>query len=1071
MPPRQHATSRVLDFPGHTFLGVTILDRLLGINPVTAAAVVDVPVGTAATSEGALRELDPVAARAFGITVEGGPVTRSVAMQIPTIRRGRNMICGTISALPLVCSRYQDGRQVMVQRTLLQQLDPRCAPAYTLAMTVDDLMFRPVSWWRVTARDATEYPSSIERLAPERVQVQPETAESVGRVLVDGHEVADRDIIRIDGPDEGLLAHGGPIIRLALSLMRGAKRTADDDVPTGKLALREGATEPSSAPGSAGDGSDRSQVDKLLDDWEAARAARTTAYLNSALDYETVASTAAQRQLKELSDMVATDLARVLNLPASRVNAPQGSGMTYTNTEADRRDLVDITLTPYLTAIAQRLSMGDVTPAGQSVTFDLTGYVRGTITELVAAGAAAITAGIVSREEVRTGWLGLPPGAPELAAPGAGEAPASPAAATATASTQLQLVTAAGMVGVDQDARTIAGLVVPYGPAGATSGGRLTFAAGSIAISAARRVKLLREHAQADSLGAGVAFEELTAAEVDARMIAAGLEPIGVAGLWATFAVAPGENGDRALAEAASGVRDAFSIGVELNDTTLTALASHQGLDPVAAGGQLREVSLVSVPAYDDARVAAGAQLVVSSWTTQAAATPGQPPTTGRNTTMSPEQQARLLELQTRQTNGETLTDQEQQELDALQALAQVYPPTAAPGGATAPAATASTPVTTAASTPPAVVPAVGGNARAGGEASVYAFAGNDGPSVITDLMRASLRGDGEAGERVARFNAQLAGGNPASVQAFVTAAATRDNIDGIGTDLPSMFQPNPNRPDLMRALVDVKRPFISRLTTVPITNAQPFAIPKVGEFTGVGPHTEGTPHRAAGTLSLGGDVVSPTATSGAWEASRELLDAANPVLDAIAARAMLRDYARQSEGKLVTLLAARAAQAGAVIYGVDDLMSFRNALVDFVNDDEEAADIAAVSKALLKDFLAEIDGVDRPQLPYVGPSNAVGSAAAGYVNLSIDGTDVFRATRLDAGLAAADPSDGPIVGAKNGVIARSEGILWAESNVLQFRFDEVLGPGVIKLALWAYSGAAILDTSDVRIISAAAPA
>src|SRR5207247_1049497 len=106
--------------------------------------------------------------------------------------------------------------------------------------------------------------------------------------------------------------------------------------------------------------------------------------------------------------------------------------------------------------------------------------------------------------EVRTGWLGLPPGAPELAAPGAGEASASPAAATATASTQLQLVTAAGMVGVDQDARTIAGLVVPYGPAGATSGGRLTFAAGSIAISAARRVKLLREHAQADSLGAGV---------------------------------------------------------------------------------------------------------------------------------------------------------------------------------------------------------------------------------------------------------------------------------------------------------------------------------------------------------------------------------------------------------------------------------------------------------------------------------------------------------------------------------------------------------------------------------------
>lgn len=1083
MPPRQHAASHIVDNLGCTFLGVKLLDRLLGQTPVTefaqAAAVVNVPVGTAATSEGALRELDPVAAVAFGINLDGGPVTRQVALQIPTIRRGRNMICGTVGSLPLVAFRRPaDGTPwSTVDRRLFAQLDPRCTPSHTLQMTVDDLLFRDVAWWRVTERDTTGYPVAIERLAPERVQVQPETSESVGRVLVDGKEAHDRDLIRFDGPgDGGLLANGGPVIRLALSLIRGAKRTADDDVPTGKLTLREGATEPSNEPGSATDGSGRSQVEKMLDDWEAARAARTTAYLNSAIDYETVASTAQQRQLSELSDMVATDLARLLNLPASRVNAPQGSGMTYTNTEADRRDLVDVTLTPYLAAIEQRLSMGDVTPSTQGVMFDLTGYVRGTTQELVTAGAAAVAAGLASREEVRTRWLGLPPGAPELpSAPGAGEAPASTPTASAR---RLQMVTANGTVGVDHAARTISGLVVPFGLAGHTSSGRLTWASGAdLRISSPRRVKLLREHDQTDSLGAGVTFEALTAAEVDARMTAAGLDPLGVPGLWATFAVAPGPNGDRALAEAESGVRDAFSVGVELDDATLTALASRQGHEPIAAAGQLREVSLVSVPAYDDARVAAGAQLTVSAWEHIAtAATPSSPaaPTTERNTTtMSPEQQARLLELQTRSQGGETLTDAEQQELDALQALAAVYPPT---GGTPPPAepAAASTAVTTAAGTAtasgPTVIPAVAGTARTTSEPSVYAFAGAEGNSIVTDLLRAHLRGDGEAGERVARFNAQLAGGNPGAVQAFVTAAATRTDIDGAGTDLPSMFQPNPNRPDLMRALVDVKRPFISRLNTVPITNAQPFSIPEVGEFTGVGPHTEGTPHRAAGTLTLGGDTVTPTATSGAWEASRELIDASNPVLDQIAARAMLRDYQRQTEGKIVTLLAARAAQAGAVLYGVDTLIDLRTALIDFVNDDEEAADLVGISKALLKDFGAELDDVSRPQLPFVGPANAQGTIQAGFVNLSVDGVDVFRAARLDAGLAAADPSDGPVVGAKNGVMARSEGILWCESNVLQFRFDEVLGPGVIKLALWAYSGAAILDTADVKIISAAAP-
>lgn len=277
------------------------------------------------------------------------------------------------------------------------------------------------------------------------------------------------------------------------------------------------------------------------------------------------------------------------------------------------------------------------------------------------------------------------------------------------------------------------------------------------------------------------------------------------------------------------------------------------------------------------------------------------------------------------------------------------------------------------------------------------------------------------------------------------------------------MWQNSPNRPDLMRQLVDVKRPLVSRLARIPITNAQPFAIPEVGEFSGVGDHTEGTPHRAAGTLSLSGDTVTPTATSGAWEVSRELLDAGNPALDRIAIRAMLRDYQRQTEGKIVSLLDVLAASADAHRYGVATAIALRSAMQAFVNDDDEAADLIALSKGLLGLITEDVDDVNRPQLPFVGHSNALGSVSAGYTGLTIDGQELFRAARLDAGVTDAN------VAGSVGVLARSEGILWAESAVQQFRFDEVLGPGVIKLALWAYSGAAILDTADVQIINSGA--
>lgn len=616
-----------------------------------------------------------------------------------------------------------------------------------------------------------------------------------------------------------------------------------------------------------------------------------------------------------------------------------------------------------------------------------------------------------------------------------------PTLATAS-SAALVTATVSADLTADPATRELSGIVVPFGKPGRTSAGALTFTAGSLTWSDPSRVKLLREHNQG-GIVYGYALELIERPE----------------GLWGRFAVADGPAGDEALAEAAAKLRDAFSVGVELDETTKQRLARARGA-AVAGAGQLREVSLVAVPAFDDARMGAAADLTTATTNTTSTAPREDTPT------MNEQQKRRLAALRAQ----ETMTQAEAAELSQLAALEGAAPaagepaPAAAPAGDAAPAATAtaSTALATAGAVAgPVAVPAVAGAAVVTATPSTYGFSGDSEHSVVTDLMAASLRGDGAAAERVEKFNAELRDGNPASLHAFVTAAATRDDIDGAGTDLPSMFQPNQNRPDLMRALVDVKRPMVSRLTRTPITNAQPFSIPKVGEYEGVGDHTEGTAHRAAGSLSLGGDTVQPRATSGAWEASRELLDAANPALDAIAARAMLRDYQRQTEGKVAALFAARAAQQDSTRYNVAELIKLRRAMLDFVNDDDEAGNFVALSKGMLGLFAEEVDATDRPQLPFIGASNAVGTLKPGAAGFTVDSVEPFRAARLDGALGT--------TGGVGGVMARTEGIIWAESNVLQFRFDEVKGPGVIKLALWAYSGAAILDTADVQIIRAGA--
>lgn len=128
----------------------------------------------------------------------------------------------------------------------------------------------------------------------------------------------------------------------------------------------------------------------------------------------------------------------------------------------------------------------------------------------------------------------------------------------------------------DNESRTITGRVVTWNETGSTSAGLTTFKPESIAT---KNVKLLLEHDRTRPIGKVLS---MTATDQ---------------GIDATFKIAETTAGNDALVEAATGLRDGFSVGVKVN--------AHDFVDGVlvVAKGSLDEVSLVSDPAIDSARV------------------------------------------------------------------------------------------------------------------------------------------------------------------------------------------------------------------------------------------------------------------------------------------------------------------------------------------------------------------------------------------------------------------------------------------------------------------------------------
>lgn len=316
-------------------------------------------------------------------------VNRTSAMELDVVSKVRNVIAQQSARLPLFDEKNR--QRNTVQRNILSQPDPAVPLSTTLQWTADHLFFYPCTEWVVLTRDANGFPDRARHVP--WAEAARDTEGNLTHAW--GKPVDVADVIRFDSPlAGGLLAHGKNAIQRAIIVGRAAAVAEDNPVPSFELH-------------NEGDDLDPEEIDEALARWMQGRKKYGVGYTS-----KQIKATAHGQRLEQLliegqkrADLM---LVRKAGAPAWVADvAVDGQSLTYNNRASRNWELIDLLLAPYLTAITDRLSLGDVTPRGWKVKADTDELTRDDMKTRFEAYKIGVDSGFVSQEQINAweGWL------------------------------------------------------------------------------------------------------------------------------------------------------------------------------------------------------------------------------------------------------------------------------------------------------------------------------------------------------------------------------------------------------------------------------------------------------------------------------------------------------------------------------------------------------------------------------------------------------------------------------------------------------------------------------------------
>ena len=319
-------------------------------------------------------------AELLSLTEHDAPVTRAQAMSIPAVARARHVIAGQAGRVLLVAA----GREAGNAAAFYIQPERWRARSLTFTWIADHQLFYGRAWLYVTDRyQSDKRPAHVELISPDRLTDQPDGPH------LDGRKINAADLLRVDGPHEGLLNYAQPQLKAARALYASSSRAVDNPVPSVELHQTQG------------DVLNKAEREALVAAWAAARRGVNggVAYTNQAIEVRTH-GVAAEQLLVGVRGKIAIEMAQLTNVPGWAIDAEiHGSSITYSNSPSRMRELLDVTLSPYFDATAGRFSMDDIAPRGTSARFATEMLTSPDFTERMNGYRAAQSAGIYSAEE------------------------------------------------------------------------------------------------------------------------------------------------------------------------------------------------------------------------------------------------------------------------------------------------------------------------------------------------------------------------------------------------------------------------------------------------------------------------------------------------------------------------------------------------------------------------------------------------------------------------------------------------------------------------------------------------
>jgi HK97 family phage portal protein len=327
--------------------------------------------------------------------------SRELAMTVPAVAACRNLIIGAMVQFPP--TRYR-GAERLEPGPLLAQPDPSSTWEAWLALTVDDVLFHGRAYSHVLRRDSDGFPSAMRALPFESVTPTTSATSAGGYVTVTGYRVTGSsspipvaDVIRFESTAPGILTTGARTLSAAIELELAARRLSSVELPAGVLENTGSELGPEEAA-------------ELLAGFQAARRSSGVAFLQG-ITYKREQLSAADLQLIEARANVATEVARLFNVPVAMIGASPSGGaaaMLYANLSSQQALLCSTAVAPPRSTIEATLSLPTVTPRGQRVALDMQAYLRTDPSAAASYVTELLAAGVIDVQEARS-FLGIPP--------------------------------------------------------------------------------------------------------------------------------------------------------------------------------------------------------------------------------------------------------------------------------------------------------------------------------------------------------------------------------------------------------------------------------------------------------------------------------------------------------------------------------------------------------------------------------------------------------------------------------------------------------------------------------------